>query len=322
MLVEIAGAISRSLAAQIDRQLQRPQRVKGSFRILQGLKRFLVENGDPLIIYNLHGYDIELPLSHNLPEILKQWPHYSSNLGRLASYTYQKYPDLTFIDIGANIGDSIAILRARSQFPILCVDGDADFLAVLNRNVQQFTDVEVAPYFIGEAEISACVKSLAAGGTAHLTPVAAGGAEIQIKTLDGILGLHQRFRRSKMMKIDTDGFDCKIIRGAANFLRAAKPIIFFEYDPFFLEQQQDDGLSIFPMLLENGYSGMIVYDNVGDLVLCLPKIDMERLEELHLYFSGRRSEKYYDICLFHAEDQDVFDQARLAELAFLRGLKG
>jgi hypothetical protein len=37
---------------------------------------------------------------------------------------------------------------------------------------------------------------------------------------------------SKMLKIDTDGFDTLILKSAVDFLKRAKPIIFFEYDPF------------------------------------------------------------------------------------------
>jgi FkbM family methyltransferase len=315
--------LSRLIATHIDTQLRRPQSIKGYSRILRYLKNFLVKYGDPLVTYNLHGYDIELPLSHQLPDILKQWPHYSANLGRLAHYVNHKYADLTFIDIGANVGDSIAIVRELSEFPILCVEGDVNFLEILSKNVQKFKDVDIAPFFIGDREISISAKSSGIGGTAHLSLLEENdtSATIQMKTLDGILAQHERFASSKMLKIDTDGFDCKIIRGSLDFLRTSKPVIFFEYDPFFLKEQDDDGISIFSLLKENGYSGVIVYDNFGDLMLCLPEIQMERLEELHLYFSGRRSLQYYDICVFHSEDRDIFNSARTSELEFFRKLK-
>jgi FkbM family methyltransferase len=315
--------LSSLLATYIDTQLQQPQSIKGSHQILKHLKNFLVEHGDPLVTYNLHGYEIELPLSHKLPEILHQWPNYSASLGRLAHYVHQKYADMTFIDIGANVGDSIAILRELSEFPILCVEGDVNFLEILSRNVRKFKDVDIAPFFIGDREASINAKSSGFGGTAHLSLLKENdlSAKIQMRTLDGILAQHERFASSKMIKIDTDGFDCKIIRGSLDFLRTSKPVIFFEYDPFFLKEQDDDGISIFPLLQENGYSGVIVYDNFGDLMLCMPEIQIERLEELHLYFSNRKSLQYYDICIFHSEDRDIFNSARTSEMEFFRELK-
>jgi FkbM family methyltransferase len=316
-------SLANSFAVQINHQLQQPKQIRGYYGILLRLKDFLVRHGDPLIAYNLHGYDIELPLSHKLPDILKSYPIYSANLGRMANHVYQKYSDMTFIDVGANVGDSIAILRELSDFPILCVDGDTHFLEVLHKNVQRFHDVDIAPFFIGDEEITVSAKSSGFGGTAHLkyVPELDGGNKIRIKTLDGILSQYPRFSKSKMMKIDTDGFDCKIIRGATDFLQQAKPVLFFEYDPSLLKDQNDDGLSAFSLLEKNGYSGLLIYDNFGDLMICFSEINMERLEELHLYFSGRDSSQYYDICAFHAEDQDVFDVARKSELNFFHSLK-
>jgi hypothetical protein len=39
--------------------------------------------------------------------------------------TQAKYPNLTMIDVGANVGDSIAIVRV--DVPILCVEGEDHF---------------------------------------------------------------------------------------------------------------------------------------------------------------------------------------------------
>jgi FkbM family methyltransferase len=316
-------SLNSFIAKHVDAQLQKPKLGKTYTKVLNKIKNILIDRDDPLIVHSIHGYELELPLSHDLPEILRHWPHYSSNLGRLANYANQKYSDLMFIDVGANVGDSIAILRELTEFPILCVDGDKKFLKVLYRNVRQFEGVEVAPFFIGEEESIINAMSSGVKGTSHLSYTNGSNnlEQVSIKTLDSILNDYSKFAESKMLKVDTDGFDCKIIRGSLNFIRRAKPIIFFEYDPFFLDKQGDDGISVFSLLAENGYSGVMVYDNFGDLLLCLPEIQIDRLEELHLYFSGRRSSQYCDICVFHKEDQDVFNAARASELDFLRTLK-
>ena len=83
---------------------------------------------------------------------------------------------------------------------------------------------------------------------------------ISIQTLDDLLKDYPKFRHSKILKIDTDGFDLKILRGADNFLSEAKPVLFFEYSPFLLSQQQEDGLSIFPYLQSKGYKNLLIYD--------------------------------------------------------------
>lgn len=46
------------------------------------------------------------------------------------------------------------------------------------------------------------------------------------------------------------------------------------------------------------------------------------LEELTLYFSGRRGYLYCDMCVFHAEDHDLFDIVRQSELQFFKQVRG
>jgi FkbM family methyltransferase len=282
----------------------------------------------PLVTHRIHGYDLEFPLSHALPGILQRWPHYSSNLGRIAQAVHQKYADLKFIDIGANVGDSVAILRRLAYFPILCIEGDRDFLHVLSRNAAKFEAVTIAPYYVGEDNVTIAAISTGIAGTAHLVSAdqpssdyGSNSQAIELQKLSRILADYADFARPKMIKTDTDGFDGKILRGAADILGSVKPVVFFEYDPFFLAQQKDDGIGIFSLLLYHGYSGLIVYDNFGDLLLCLPHIEIDRVEELNLYFSNRGSRQYCDICAFHQEDQDLFEQTRQSELAFFRNLK-
>ena len=54
------------------------------------------------------------------------------------------------------------------------------------------------------------------------------------------------------IKIDTDGFDFKVLRGANNTLKTYKPVIFFEWDKIHLQAQNEDFLSIFPTTPTNG----------------------------------------------------------------------
>jgi FkbM family methyltransferase len=282
----------------------------------------------PLVTHNIHGYDLEFPPSHALPGILQRWPNYSANLGRIAQAVHQKYADLKLIDIGANVGDSVAIVRRLAHFPILCIEGDRDFLHVLSRNAAKFDAVTIAPCYVGEANMTIAATSTGIAGTAHLVSSdnqlsedSSDSQAIEVQKLSHILAQYADFAQPKMIKTDTDGFDGKILRGAADILRSVKPVVFFEYDPFFLAQQGDDGLGIFSLLLEHGYSGLIIYDNFGDLLLCLPQLEIARMEEVNLYFSNRGSYQYCDICAFHQEDQDLFEQIRRSELAFFKALK-
>lgn len=257
-----------------------------------------------------------LPFSHQLPFILKSTPHYSTNLTRIAELVCLKYPNMAFIDIGANIGDSVALLRTKTAFPILCVEGDNYFFEILQKNCKQFNDVYVANEYVGESNIQLNAVSVGIGGTAHLTQTIGLQNVIQTKTLSALLENYPLFSHSKMLKIDTDGFDNKILRGSVDFLKVAKPVIFFEYDPFFLSQQHDDGLSIFNILSQVGYANLLIYENNGELLVSADVDNTRLLEDINHYYTGRNSIRYCDICAFHEEDVDLFERIRENEIQF------
>ena len=122
----------------------------------------------------------------------------------------------------------------------------------------------------------------------------------------------------KFIKIDTDGFDCLILRGSLSILKIAKPIVFFEYDPFFLSKQNDDGISIFAALSSIGYKKALIYDNFGDYILSIELTNSYQVEDLHNYISGCGGSRYYDICVFHSEDDDLFEKIRTSEIQFFK----
>src|SRR5713101_8197427 len=212
------------------------------FRSLLFFRNILINvMHDPAIFYDVFGSKILMPLSHDLPLIMKRYPQYATNIGRIAKFVRKKYPDLTFVDIGANIGDTAAILRSEAYFPILCIDGNEEFFRYLEINSAQWPDVYSVKAFIGDHPVPWRGKLEARSGTCHLVPDASSPREVIFSKLSDILNENPIFRSSKMIKIDTDGLDCKILKGELEFLERAIPVIFFEYAPYFFSQFEDDG---------------------------------------------------------------------------------
>jgi FkbM family methyltransferase len=280
------------------------------FRLIQKLLQIY----DPLIDYNLNDHDIKIPLSHALPTILSKYPNYASNLARVASCIQEKYEYLSIIDIGANIGDSVFILRKNVFCPILCIEGDEIFFNILKMNTASSENVFIEKVFVGDADKRTNQELVVVAGTAHFED--SNSETTHFKKLSSVLSEYPQFQNAKMLKIDTDGFDLLIIRGSVDFLQLAKPVIFFEYDPFLLSKQNDDGLSIFPLLQSLGYCAVTAYDNFGRYIISLPLIELEQIEDLHKYLLGR-SDFYYDLCIFHQEDLDVQNRLRKVEASFL-----
>ena len=295
------------------------QSMSGKFlsRLIGRLSSGLSKLGDPLVRYELDGYELLLPISHKLPMYRKKYPDYSSNLGRIAKEIKSDDPEASAIDIGANIGDSVAIIRRQCFMPILCIEGDAKFLGILKHNLGVLGEgVQVFGGYVAMETglLDATVSSV--DGSAHLRRASGTSSPISAKSLQDILSAFPDFSKPRLLKVDTDGFDAAILRGALSILRESRPIVFFEYDPFFLCANADSGLALLSQLRSIGYSKALVYDNFGDFLLSANLDDFEQWRDLDAYFSGRGGARYMDVCLFPQEDIPLHDTIRSKEIAY------
>ncbi len=276
-------------------------RAKGKYsqKCFALLRLVYLKIADPIIQWNYHGQIIDMNLSHDLPFNLKQFPSYSQNLGQVASIIAQKYPHFSVIDVGANVGDSAAIVQHRIQAPILCIEGNPKFLPLLDKNSKNLHDITIEASFVGETVTK--VKPVNQLGTAYLEEDVTG---LAIATISSVIEKHPAFANAKLLKIDTDGFDNKIIRGAATFLRQSKASIFFEYDPFYLAKQNENGPAIFDFLVDLGYDKWVIFDNHGRYLLTLTKHDKHLFESLHQYYN-QQGNVYMDIWAIHESDSQL-----------------
>ena len=303
----------------LESSLVPDQSLFGKFRsrLIDHVSSRISKLGDPLVVYELDGYELLMPISHKLPIYRKRYPDYSSNLGRIAKQIASVHPEATAIDIGANIGDSVAIIRRQCFMPILCIEGDEKFLDVLKRNIAVLgEEVHVFGGYVAMETgfIEATVSSV--NGSAHLRRASGMSSQLSAKSLQDIVKEFPKFQRPRLLKVDTDGFDAAILRGALSMLRDGKPIIFFEYDPFFLSANGDSGLSLLSQLRSIGYSKALVYDNLGDFLLSADIDDSLQWRDLDAYFSGRHGQRYMDVCLFPENDLTLHDQIRSGEIAY------
>ncbi len=285
--------------------------------LLKQMRFFFINIDDPLVSYDLYGMPLLLPLSHNLPFIQKRYPHYSTNVGRVAKYVHEKYPFMKFVDIGANVGDSVAYIRYYAHFPILCIEGSSEYFNLLRVNTRHCDDVYLSNSLVGRNDEELNASLVLKNGTARLS---AGTSTVPVRSLDSILEDFRDFNEVKMIKIDTDGMDGLIIKGSLDLLARMHPVVFFEYDPYFLQKFGNDGMSLFKNLRSLGYEVAMVYDNFGDYMLSFSLLQHEVLEDLHLYSSGWKGARYYDICVFHQDDTDLAQHARLEEVSFFSAI--
>ena len=313
----LAGWLHRALLAAPARGLRR--------RALLGARKVVVAVADPPVRFDLAGVALLLPLSHDLPMLRRAFPLYSDNLRRLARAVASKYPDFGVIDIGANVGDSVALIRnAAPTAPVLCVEGNPHYVELLRANTAALQNVSIAPVFVGATtgELPASVESRRGSGHLKLGEATKTDAKavptVATVSLDSLLDRFPLQGRVKLLKSDTDGFEAVILTASADTLRRHRPVLFFEYDPDLLAQNGIAGSELLDFLNGVGYATCLLYDNFGDLLLAAELEDRRHLEEIDAYFRGRRSERYLDIAAFHEDDLDLYESFRAAELEFFR----
>jgi len=263
---------------------------------------------------------LRVPAGHALPAIMAQWEYYGWNIARIVDVIAGSFPDLRVIDIGANIGDTAAMIRRVSDCPILCVEGVPEYLRYLAENVK-FLNVEIFPGYVsidGAADSLFAAVSDGSASASKTGPQAVGVEKITALPLEVILDQHPRFKVSKFWKIDTDGLDCPIIQASRSLIQKARPIIFFEYDPFLT--QGDSAMVVWEFVRDLGYLDAVAWDNVGNYMGAYNLRDALTGNDLYAVAAGWRKLRYLDICIFHEEDHGIADAVRRKESGFAGGL--
>jgi FkbM family methyltransferase len=262
------------------------------------------------------NYKLVANYEHPIEDYLVQFKYYSRNFPRIAKYIENKYHDYQIIDVGANIGDSAALLRSEgiNQF-IHLIEGDPIYVKLLEKNCGLFSDVKVHQTFLGEESKNENIIIDNAQGTAKIS-IGDSKDSISIIKLDDLIENH-KINNIKLLKTDTDGFDFKILRGSFETIRKNKPVLFFEYDSVFLAQQNDDGLSIFEDFIKLGYSKMLYYDNFGKFLLSTDLNNKILLQQLFAYIYNKESAfPYFDVVIFHKDDDKLAEEVIAKEMEF------
>jgi FkbM family methyltransferase len=244
---------------------------------------------------------LECDASHNLPGILEFLPDYGRNVAEVARALAVREP--VVIDVGANIGDTALLLAGVVPgVRVLCVEGNPRFMPFLESNTSQISGVTIASAVLSDRTALIQGRFNEHGGTAHLV-VSNGAESVQTHTLDDLLLSYPAFASPHLIKIDTDGFDAPILRGAKGVLTSARPVVFYEWDPYSYSLAGENDIGHAEFLTELGFERFLIFDNRGDLLLNVRRPGREVWESL-AHFSRRRHAidgLYYDIAAFPEE---------------------
>jgi FkbM family methyltransferase len=273
--------------------------------------------------YPVGKYSLLLPIEHRLDHYQATWRRYDTALGYIAKAVFEKYPNSSAIDIGANVGNSAALVRSNAEVPILCIEGSPIFTSYLKQNAATIGGLEIEACFVGDHSGTVALDQVNhVSGTASIstTSDSTGSDTISMKSLKEVLETHSDFQTAKLLKIDTDGFDFSIIHSSRSLIALMLPILYFEYDITFQDKAQIDAINTLEMLCEIGFERFIIYDNFGNYLVSLSNNDREKFTDITTYLisnrklSGTPAIYYFDVCAFSADDIDVFEAIRKLEL--------
>jgi len=161
-------------------------------------------------------------------------------------------PGFAAIDVGANIGYyALMLARYVGSSEIVCIEPEPANLIELRRNIarNRLSNVTIIP------AAAACQSGSASFLTGINGRVVHGGAgEISVTTfmLDSL-----RDRRVGFVKIDVEGFELDVLRGAAGLIREQRPNLFVEVHPMF--QSDARGVGHILALLSEYYPSAVAY---------------------------------------------------------------
>jgi len=269
---------------------------------LELMRRILIWMGDPPYSTDIRGRRLELPVSHKLPIYVAECPLYDTLPTRIANYLRSRDGMLMMVDIGANVGDTIVACSLdanKDQF--LGVEANPEFVTYLRKNTSNLRDVELVEAFChsGAAEQTQ-VRIESVGGTARVNESTDGFA-LPKKTVDEILTEHPKYENFNFLKVDTDGNDFDILKGASKSIRKSRPIILMECDVFENVHYVEDVMTAIASLAEVGYSTVIAYDNLGNYFSTFAATDPASFLEAIIYqvISGFG---YYDLLFLSEKD--------------------
>jgi FkbM family methyltransferase len=170
------------------------------------------------------------------------------------------------VEVGANIGASLVPIAA--DFPHLgfhCLEPVPEFFALLEANARTYGAPNVALYNRALGPRDGEEIEIRIGyGTAGLSSLVThhadmGSIRVASETLDHFVGED----RVALLKLDVDGHELGVLRGAERVLRRDRPKIFMEYSLSYLRDVGASPDEIGDLLAAAGYDRIAIFDPDG-----------------------------------------------------------
>jgi FkbM family methyltransferase len=253
-------------------------------------------------------YELSAPSGHILRRLQREQPYRDQGLGVVARALGARYPGQQMLDIGANIGDTAAILAAATDNPLVLVEPSDYYRAFLVANARQWPTVRrIEAVLVSDQPVAEGIL-VHQGGTARFEPLPGAGQRFAAKRLDELAD-----DQTCLIKLDTDGHDAAILLASLPYLARRRPALLCEVS---IESAAELAAAdhLVDALAAAGYAWFVLWDDAG--LHLLSTGDPAGLHDLHRYLyklTGGRAERgiyNYDLLALADADRDAYDAVR------------
>ena len=151
-------------------------------------------------------------------------------------------PDGLFVDVGANIGyHALYVAQSHPDVKVVCFEPNPIIAAELMENIalNHGASIEIRSVALGDAPGIVSFHAQAAdsynrGASSVLRNSNLGGRFDKIDVTVSRLDDELQGRTVDLIKIDTEGFETNVLRGAQHIIATSRPVVVFEFDSRFL----------------------------------------------------------------------------------------
>lgn len=207
----------------------------------------------------IDGQELILPPGHLLTLYKYLYPKYDKFLPKLLS---TMNGNMSIIDIGANVGDTLVrLIASNSKLNYYSIEADEYYFKYLKKNKEKIklntqTKIKLIKELVGLNLIGKL--SVTSSGTKSLIE---GSHGIKTKKLDEII-LEYNIDNIALIKVDVDGYDYNVLLSGMNQIKKYKPVLFFEY----MSLNELGYVDLINKLNEIGYKNWSVLNNYGAII--------------------------------------------------------
>ncbi len=215
----------------IQKLLSSPKFLGRDFLIEKLPKVFLKNPKGEVIIQTRFGFKIKINpvFDKNIENVIYERGVYEQGTVNFIQEFVK--PGFHFVDVGANIGflSLLAASLVGKKGKVSAFEPVSSTFDLLNENIQlnAFENTQVFPFALGNetknVEIHSENKNR--GGASIINHQKGKGESIEIQKLDGVLNQ----QKVDFIKIDVEGFEFEVLKGAENLIKTHHPILIIEH---------------------------------------------------------------------------------------------